>query len=170
MWRSKFRVKKEILSRKKFLFFREINKLFDMKKETNADYIYIFNESEVVRPSSSKSWSTLFNNAALGVDLGGNETGRISPSPDTLLPTQTTRQVNYDEALRLSESAVFLSIINPIARSANIQLEEVHVHKGPSPISSPRLLASKTKNYNGVADSSKEGVIKDDKSTKEYQT
>ncbi|RIA85725.1 hypothetical protein C1645_781269 [Glomus cerebriforme] len=141
-----------------------------MKKE-NADYIYLFNESDVIRPSSSKSWSTLFN---YGVDLGGDSTSPPSEPTTTLspLPIPTTRQSNYDEALRLSHAASF-SIVNPIARSANIQLEEIYISdekKHKSPITSPHLLATKPKNYSGTADSSKEkGDVKDDISAKEYQ-
>src|ERR1051325_9756971 len=133
-----------------------------MTKETNADYVYIFSESDVIRPSSDKSWSTLYN---AGIDLGGGEPGGTSPPTDTstLLSTQTTRQSNYDEAIRLSKSASSF-MINPIARSANIQLEEIHIHKGPSPVSSPRLIATKPKHYNGFADSSKEEGIRGDKS------
>ncbi|CAI2178535.1 16963_t:CDS:2, partial [Funneliformis geosporum] len=121
-----------------------------MEKEIQADYNYLFAESDAVRPSSSKSWSTLFNHP----DLGGG----TSPSSETStlsLPTQTIRQLNYDDALRVSHSAS-LSIINPIARSANIQLEEVSVHdekkNKESPVTSPNLYGTKTKNSNGIDD------------------
>lgn len=145
-----------------------------MTKEINADYVYIFSENDVIRPSSSKSWSTLYSSA---IDLGGDSTSPPSETATNLstsFSTPTTRQSNYDDALRISQSAS-LSIVNPIARSANInrQLEEVYVHdekRGKSPSTSPRLLATKTKGYNGTADSSKEkSDIKDDISTKEYQ-
>ena len=138
-----------------------------MTKEINADYIYIFSENDANRPGSEQSWSTKSRSTTLfvahnaGIDLGG-ESGGTSPSPD-LLQTQTIRQSNYDDAVRYSKSATS-SIINPIARSANIQLEEVHIHKGSSPITSPRLSATRPKNYNGPADSSKEEGIRGDKS------
>jgi hypothetical protein len=131
-----------------------------MTKEINADYIYLFSENDVIRPSSSKSWSTLFSSV---IDLGGESTSPPSETTtnlSTTLPTPTTRQSNYDDALRISQSASW-SIVNPIARSANIntQLEEVYIHdekRAKSPNTSPSLLATKTKNYNGTADSSKE--------------
>ncbi|CAB4397523.1 unnamed protein product [Rhizophagus irregularis] len=139
-----------------------------MAKEINADYVYIFSENDVIKPSSSKSWSTLYTSV---IDLGSDSTSPPSETAQSLsTSTPTTRQSNYDDALRISQSAS-LSIVNPIARSANInrQLEEVYVHdekRGKSPIASPRLLATKTKGYNGTADSSKEkSDIKDDTST-----
>ncbi|CAG8716672.1 3390_t:CDS:2, partial [Funneliformis mosseae] len=123
-----------------------------MEKEIHADYIYLFAESDAIRPSSSKSWSTLFNHP-MGVDLGGGN----SPSSETStlsLPTQTIRQSNYDDALHVSHSASS-SIIDSIARSANIQLEEVSVndekrHKYSPVILSPNLSGTKTKNNNGI--------------------
>src|SRR6266540_727631 len=96
------------------------------------------------------------------MDLGGGTT-----ETSTLLPTQTIRQSNYDDALRVSHSAS-LSIINPIARSANIQLEEIYVHeeksrKGPSPITSPNSSNTKTKNHNNrVGDSFNRSSKKND--------
>ncbi|GES81160.1 ABC transporter [Rhizophagus clarus] len=142
-----------------------------MTKEINAHYVYIFSESDAIRPSSAKSWSTLFSST---IDLGGDSTSPPSETTNlsTTLSTPTTRQSNYDDALRISQSASS-SVINPIARSANIQLEEITIHdekRGKSPIASPHLLATKTKGYNGTSDSSKEkSNIKDDVSTKEYQ-